>query len=290
MTNEEIVEQIQKGNKLLQTDLLQQNQGIVFKLANQYSNGCDEDEEDLRQELSITLLTCAEKFSRCRGANFITFSLPWLRNTCFEFLNRRSLIHIPREWYSPVRLYHSLKDDGLTDHEVMQTMRLHPVQFAKLQQTAAAADRPASLSTPIVGADGSTELSDLIADPEDAFVSVENALEQAELRRMIAEIPEPHKTVLRLRYDGELKQGEIAERMGITLKDARRLLQQAHRMLEKELLKAETIETSAFCSSRLKRFRNGNRTSSTEELAIAFAEGADGACADGDVCREAGGG
>lgn len=269
MTNEQLCSEIQQGRKDLLRDIFEMNKGIVFQLARRYSNGDREDEEDLKQELAIALFQCAQRFDPNRGAHFLSAALPWLKRACFDFIYSRPLIHIPRDRLPTLKLYRQLKDDGLRDLEIMQELRLNPFQFAELQRTAAAAERPASLAAPIIGEDGSqTELSDLIADPEDAFVAVEDALEQATLRRMISELPEPHKTVLLLRYDGGLTQNQVAERMNITLRDARRLLQQAHVKLEKQIRKNETIEAESYHSSRVRRFWAGDRTSVVESLAL----------------------
>lgn len=82
MTNEELVQLYQDGNKKSLDELVEQNKGIVYKLANKFyterSNSIDI--EDLEQEGFTGLIIAAEKYdaNNPKKAKFMTYAIYWI--------------------------------------------------------------------------------------------------------------------------------------------------------------------------------------------------------------------
>lgn len=94
MTNEELVELYQQGNKHALDELIEKNKGIVFKLSNKYYTGKTNsiDKEDLEQEGFMGLIIAAGKYDLDHDsrANFITYAVFWINQKITRFLKHRN--------------------------------------------------------------------------------------------------------------------------------------------------------------------------------------------------------
>lgn len=94
MTNEELVQLYQGGNKYSLEELVEQNTGIVYKLANKfYINQTNSiDIEDLQQEGFMGLMIAAEKykFDMENNAKFITYAAYWIYQKMNRFIKYRN--------------------------------------------------------------------------------------------------------------------------------------------------------------------------------------------------------
>jgi len=86
-------------------------------------------------------------------------------------------------------------------------------------QLCASGFRPASLDAPLTGT--GTSLGELIVDPDDAFAHVEL---KAMLRDGLSILGERDRLVLRLRFEEELSQAAIGERIGVSQMQVSRIL------------------------------------------------------------------
>ena len=80
LTNEEIVEQFQKGNQNALAALVEKNQGLVRSRASYFyrSHGNDLDLEDLVQSGMLGMIRAAEKFDLTLGYKFTTYAYKWI--------------------------------------------------------------------------------------------------------------------------------------------------------------------------------------------------------------------
>jgi RNA polymerase sigma factor (sigma-70 family) len=274
MTNEEIVLKIQKGQRHLQTDLFLQNENFLRQFANKYSFGNPEDYDDLMQEMAIMLFRCADKYNENGGANFISFSYKWLQQACVRFLNRKRLIYVPPDRLPTLRKYAKLKEDGLSDSEIMSALHLiDRYQLEEIQREAASLLPAASLSAPIDGESGEEGvLADTLPDPagQDPFMEVEAALDEVRLSRMIAELREPYRTVLHLTVFENMPQVQIAERLKVSRQYVSSITRKARILLADEVERVETAERIAYASSKVHRYMSGRRLSVVEEAVLGF--------------------
>ena len=94
MTNEELVYLYQQGNKQILDIIVDNNKGIVYKIANKfYVEGINSiDKEDLEQEGIIGLITAADKydFDNPNKAKFSTYAVFWIRQRISRYINQRN--------------------------------------------------------------------------------------------------------------------------------------------------------------------------------------------------------
>ncbi|MHC1720848.1 MAG: sigma-70 family RNA polymerase sigma factor [Clostridiaceae bacterium] len=96
MSNEELVMSYQQGNIKALEQLIEQNQGIVYKLANRFWWVCENnksiDIEDLIQEGNIGLMTSAGKYNfelECR-APFINYAVYHINARIYRYFNHNN--------------------------------------------------------------------------------------------------------------------------------------------------------------------------------------------------------
>lgn len=94
MTNEELVQLYQEGNKTALDELVEKNKGIVNKLVNKFyvekTNSIDI--EDLQQEGFIGLIIAADKydFNNPNKAKFITYAVHWIYQKIQRFIESKN--------------------------------------------------------------------------------------------------------------------------------------------------------------------------------------------------------
>lgn len=273
MTNEELCQRIRKGQRHLQTDLFLQNENFLRQFANKYSFGDPQDYDDLMQELSIMLFRCADKFvvNHNSRATFLTFARPWLQQACLKYVEHRNMIYIPPDRSPLLRKYRSLKEQGLNDTEIMNTLHLvDRYQLEEIERESTMLLPTASLSAPI-GEDtseGEITLADTIPDMEDRFLEIEDCLERARLSRMIGEIQEPHRSVLYMYFFQEFSLSKIGEQLHVSRQRAGILLSRAKKILEEKIFEYDSIEVSCHHGSHLSYYKAGTPLSVVEEVAL----------------------
>lgn len=94
MTNEELVQLYQEGNKRALDKLIEKNKGIVNKLVNKFYVGKTNsiDIEDLQQEGFIGLIIAANKydFNNASKAKFITYAIYWIYHKIQRFIENKN--------------------------------------------------------------------------------------------------------------------------------------------------------------------------------------------------------
>lgn len=88
MSNEEIVEQIQKGIEVTanQERLWQRNRGFVIRCIRKYVGGCDEqDFNDFLQEAFIGLIEAACSFDIGQGVKFLSYAEYGIRRSVYRY-------------------------------------------------------------------------------------------------------------------------------------------------------------------------------------------------------------
>lgn len=145
--NEELVLRYQKGERNALDKLIENNMGIIYKMANKFytQNSNVIDKEDLIQEGVIGLIIAAKKydFNNPNRANFITYSVHWIYQKIYRFVV------------------------GSSSKEIENN---------KLNNSCT------SLNTPI-GEDGETELEELIINYDNEIINVDELMMLRELRQ-----------------------------------------------------------------------------------------------------------
>jgi RNA polymerase sigma-B factor len=186
--------------------------------------------EDLEQVASLALLKAIDRFDPDRGIAFTSFAMPTMMGELKRhFRDHGWMVKVPRplqELRATVtkaveELAFSLGRTP-TVHELARHCDVSAEQIVEVQ-TLATAHRPESLDRPL----GDEEIHPVLKalghdDPE--YERVERA---RDLKALLSLLPEREREILRLRFTEDLRQNEIAERIGISQMHVSRLIRKA---------------------------------------------------------------
>jgi RNA polymerase sigma-B factor len=212
---------------LLREELVSGYLPIVQHIARRYA-GRGEPVSDLEQVGAIGLINALERFEPQRGIDFLGYAVPTITGEMRRhFRDRTWSMRVPRR----------LKD---LQSPIRQTV-------ANLSSTLGRAPRPSEIAAHL-GIDREEVIEALSAqqayssDSLDALVGgtdvalgdllgrVDASLETAEyretLRKALAELPDRERSILILRFFGDLTQTQIADQIGISQMHVSRLLTQ----------------------------------------------------------------
>lgn len=196
MSNEELVKLYQEGNKKALEELIERNNKIIYKIANNY-NGVNRELEidDLFQNGVIGLIKAIEKydFNNEKKAKFITYAIHYINRYINNCVNGTSVKDVENN-----KFYHQCT----------------------------------SLNKPN-GEDGEIELKDCIEDIDYGFENIEEKIFIANLRKELEEVMESANTlrqreVLKMRFGWNSKPmtlnevGEIFDLSSTRVRDIER--------------------------------------------------------------------
>jgi RNA polymerase sigma-B factor len=203
--------------------LVQQNIGLVRKVAHQVSRHCAEPYEDLVQVGSMGLIRAVERFDIGRGHSFSSFAVPYIRGEMQHYLrDRSSSVRIPRRFQELARkgrrvsqelgedLGRLPKECEVADALEISVEEWHDVRLAKVNRM------PLSLDAPVSAQDDATfSLGDIL--PDFKYHSFRLAEEdRLRLRQALHELEGPTRDILDFVFFQDLTQTETARRLGLS--------------------------------------------------------------------------
>jgi RNA polymerase primary sigma factor len=240
----ELAKRIERGDLEAKERMINSNLRLVIAQARRYQ-GHGLPMGDLIQEGMLGLIRAVEKFDWRRGYKFSTYGVLWIRQAIQRGLhNSGSTIRIPVHIGQRERKVRKVEQElavelsrAPTEAEIAAAAKLPEDQVREaldLTRTLASLDQP-------VGEDGETALGDLFqSDRPQPEEEVGDALADAQVRKVVRELPEAERNVVALRFglagDEPRSLREAGAKLGISAERARRLEQQALRRL------AETSE------------------------------------------------
>ena len=222
----ELAQGIERGDLAAKERLINHNLRLVVSIARRYQVSSHMTLLDLVQEGTLGLIRAAEKFDWRKGFRFSTYATLWIRQAIQSGLaNRARIIRLPagvemRE-RKIARVHRELAarlGRDPTDEEIAAAAELTVEQVAEIHQAARVAT---SLDRPVGGGNGAT-LGELVAAPAaDVGEELNISLSREAVRRIVDEMPEPERQVIRLRYgiDGDAEPqtyATIARRLGLS--------------------------------------------------------------------------
>jgi RNA polymerase sigma-B factor len=200
---------------------------LANHLAHRYNRGADAD--DLQQVAALGLLKAIERFDPERGLAFTSFAFPTILGELKRYFRDHGwAVRVPRD----------LQELSLRVDTISQTLTSElgrsptPTELAEranatIEQilealAATTAHHPDSLDQPI-NDDGDDAIA-LLAAQEPGFDRVEDA---AFVDGLLNTLTDRERIILRLRFQNDLTQAEIGDRLGISQMHVSRLIRQA---------------------------------------------------------------
>lgn len=209
---------------------------LARKLAGRYANP-HEPMEDLIQVASVGLLGAIDRFDPDRGVRFPSFAIPTILGELKRyFRNTGWSAHVPRGAQEM-----SLRVDRAARQITAQTGRQPRVEeLAEYLEVSPAdvlegldagtAHYSVSLDAPMAGGDDEPDtLGDSLGHSDERYALVETTVS---LSAAVARLPYLERRALALRLEGDMKQTEIARRLGCSQMQVSRLLRRAASKLE----------------------------------------------------------
>ncbi len=206
----ELAKRIEHGDLDAKDKLITHNLKLVISVAKHYQVSTDMALLDLVQEGTIGLIRAAEKFDWRRGFKFSTYATPWIRQAIQRGLaNKGRAIRLPpaveqvqRKIAAAERRLSDELDREPTPDEIAAATGLDCARVIEMMRTARVV---ASLDRPIGDGDETTLGAMLSADTPDIGEQLEATYEREQVRRAVAVIAEPERSVIRRRYglDGD---------------------------------------------------------------------------------------
>jgi RNA polymerase sigma-B factor len=206
-------------------ELVARHLGLAQSLAARYANR-GEHLDDLVQVAMIGLVRAAERFSPDRGIQFSTFATATILGELkHHFRDTRWSIHVPR---SVQEAYLRVKEatDSLSQELARSPSLLEIAERAGLSEEQVVHALEAGLAFRMASLDAPAD--DATAAPAEQGEVESGDLERVENRHLlhplVSRLPERQQRILRLRFEYDLTQREIAAVLGMSQMHVSRLL------------------------------------------------------------------
>ena len=204
---------------------------LARHVAARYRGG-SEPFEDLEQVAALGLVKAVDRFDPSRGINFSSYAVPTIAGELRRYFRDHTwTLRVPRDVQELAvkmgKVEAALQLDlarAPTAAELADRLDCTVEQLLEARD-AAGANHMSSLDAPVASDDGEgASLADLLGEADAGLAHVERALTvDAALERL----DERERTILRLRFEEELTQAAIGERVGLSQMHVSRLIRQA---------------------------------------------------------------
>jgi RNA polymerase sigma-B factor len=204
---------------------------LATRLARRYHRG-NEPLEDLVQVASVGLLKAVERFDPARGTAFSSFAVPTIAGELKRhYRDKGWAVRVPRDLQELALrvdratdpLFHKLGRTP-TASEIAEELGVTIEQVLEAHE-AAAAYRADSLDRPVSDTDqDAARVLDTLGGDEPGYRHAEHS---ATLESMMSVLSDREREILRLRFEEDLTQSEIGDRMGLSQMHISRLVRQA---------------------------------------------------------------
>jgi RNA polymerase sigma-B factor len=221
------------GDQQLRSDLVERLMPLARSLALRFSHS-GESVDDLVQVAALGLVKAIDRFDPDRGFAFTSFATPTILGELRRHLRDTAwALRVPRELQERA-LVVSRSAGELTSTlgrpptatEISESTGLS-VEDVVEARAAGSARHAVSIYRPLT--EGEEEpLADMLGGDDPGFAATEDALTS---ERLLASLPPREREILRLRYQEELTQWQIGERVGCSQMHVSRLIRQSLRRL-----------------------------------------------------------
>jgi RNA polymerase sigma-B factor len=220
------------GDRAAREQLVVRHLSLARKLATRYGR-TQEPFEDLFQVACLGLLKAIDRFDPDRGIAFTSFAVPTILGELKRhFRDKGWAVHLPRGLQELVlRIQDADAKLGSTGRrsptvdEIAEYLNIEPEQVLEGLE-AIAAHHASSMDQPIeAGQDeGTSTPHDTVGSDDEGYALVDTT---ASLAAAVKQLRRGDREVLALRFRDDLKQSEIAEKIGVSQMQVSRILRRA---------------------------------------------------------------
>jgi RNA polymerase primary sigma factor len=195
---------IERGDQEAKDRMVSSNLRLVVSIAKHYQ-GQRISLLDLIQDGVLGLIRAAEKFDHRRGYKFSTYATWWIRQAIERGIaNKSRTIRVPvhilqreRKILRAEQLLAAELGHQPSDEEVAEEAELPPEQVRDVREAA----RAVTSLDRTVGEDDDTPLGDFfVSEDAEPDREIETNVRGESVRRAVAELPDPERSVVALRY------------------------------------------------------------------------------------------
>jgi RNA polymerase sigma-B factor len=226
-----LLERAHRGDAAAREQLVQRFLPLARQLARRYQRG-GEPLDDLIQVASLGLLKSIDRFDPSRETAFSSFAVPTILGELKRhFRDKGWSVRVPRDLQElAVKVDRVGEQIGTelgrapTPAEIAESIGVTSEQVLEARE-AAAAYRAVSLDRPRDEEDDEAGgIADSVGEEDPGFSLAEDA---ATVQRLMRVLTEREREVLRLRFEEDLTQSEIGERVGVSQMHVSRLIRQS---------------------------------------------------------------
>ena len=219
------------GDASAREELVERFLPLARQLARRYQR-TNEPLDDLMQVASVGLVKAIDRFDPARGTAFSTYAVPTILGEIKRYFRDRTWsVRVPRDLQELALRVDRKVSDLSTDlrrqptvSEIAQAVGIEEEDVLEALE-ASGAYRATSLSTPRGNEDEAGEtLGDTVGTSEEGFGLAES---RATLEQLMRAVTPREREVLRLRFEEDLTQAEIGERIGVSQMQVSRIIRQS---------------------------------------------------------------
>ncbi|MCQ9177854.1 RNA polymerase sigma factor SigF [Streptomyces sp. IBSBF 2953] len=221
---------------------------MANRLAGRFRNR-GENQDDLRQVAALGLVKAVDRYDPALGNAFESYAVPTVTGEIKRhFRDHMWTLHVPRRVQD---LRNRVRCAG---QELAQTTSGRRPTVAELAERAQLSEEDVrtglealesftalSLDAELPGGDGGYSLTDTMGEADPALDTV---VDREAVRPRLAALPERERTILYMRFFGDMTQSRIAEQLGISQMHVSRLISRCCDRLREQILN-DAVRTDA---------------------------------------------
>ena len=218
------------GDTRARDELCERFMPLARQLARRYQRG-HEPLDDLVQVASLGLIKAIDRYSLERGTAFSSYAVPTILGELKRYFRDVGwAVHVPRGMQERIMQVNSTVESlsrrlgrSPTPAEIGKEIGVSPEDVLEAME-ASVAYEASSLDAPRTHESDSDSYAESIGAEDDAYDQIEYMQTIAPTMRAL---PERDRLVLKLRFEEDLTQSEIAERIGVSQMHVSRLIRRA---------------------------------------------------------------
>ena len=210
----QLIERAKDGDETAKTALVTENMPLIKSIVKRYGN-VHVEYEDLMQLGAMGLIKAVNNFNSAYNVKFSTYAVPMIAGEIKRFIRDDGAVKVSRALKTLSVKMHAYIDEYIqTNGESPSLDNLSEVFGVDKQEIVFAMDSnkyPLSIYEKF-----DDESSGSIIDRLPAKGSGDELIDNILLKKLLAELPEREKTVIKLRYYKDMTQSEVAKVLGVS--------------------------------------------------------------------------